>query len=55
LLRCDDPSLANRVDTQADAMSAPADPRAVLDAFRETHEELIAEPGDEPNAKGAGA
>ena len=53
-MRRDDPSLADRVDTQADAMSTPANPKAVLDAFRETHDELIAEPGDDPDAKAAG-
>jgi uncharacterized membrane protein len=34
--RRDNPMLANRIDVQADAMSAPADPQAVLEAFVET-------------------
>jgi len=45
-MRRDDPSLTNRVDPQAEAMSTPADPQAVLEAFRETQDELMAEPGD---------
>jgi len=43
-MRRDNPQLADRVDHQADAMSKPADPQAVLEAFKETHEEMMAEP-----------
>jgi uncharacterized membrane protein len=45
-MRRDDPALADRVDRQAEAMSTPADPQAVLDAFKETHEELMAGPSE---------
>ncbi len=38
--RRDNPLLADRVDHQAAAMAAPADPEAVLEAFKETHERL---------------
>ena len=34
-LRRDSPQLANRVDTEAEQMSAPADPETVLEAFKE--------------------
>ena len=44
-MRRDDPSLHNRVDHEAAAMSLPADPQAVLDAIKDSHEELtLAEP-----------
>ena len=44
-MRRDDPSLHNRVDHEAAAMSLPADPQAVLDAIKDSHEELMpAEP-----------
>lgn len=39
-MRRDDPSLRNRVDHEAAAMSAPADPQAVLDAIKDSHEEV---------------
>jgi uncharacterized membrane protein len=45
-MRRDNPQLADRIDHQARAMSKPADPEAVLDAFKETHEEMIAEPAE---------
>jgi uncharacterized membrane protein len=41
--RRDNPLLVDREDVQATAMAAPADPEAVLEAFRETHEEMLAE------------
>ena len=41
-MRRDSPSLVNRVDRQAEAMATPADPGAVLEAFRETHEDMLA-------------
>ena len=37
-LRRDHPQIVDRIDHQADAMATPADPGAVLDAFKETHE-----------------
>ena len=40
-LRRDDPDLRNRVDHEAIAMSTPADPQAVLDAIKDTHEEVM--------------
>jgi uncharacterized membrane protein len=43
-MRRDNPQLADRVDDQADAMAKPADPEAVLDAFKETHEGMMAGP-----------
>ena len=39
-MRRDDPSLHNRVDHEAAAMSLLADPQAVLDAIKDSHEEL---------------
>jgi uncharacterized membrane protein len=46
--RRDNPLLADRVDEQADAMATPADPEAVLEAFKETHEGMlaVADPSD---------
>ena len=48
-MRRDNPQVADRVDQQAEAMAKPADPQAVLEAFKETHEGMLAEPveGDE--------
>ena len=40
-MRRDDPSLANRVDHEAAAMATPADPQAVLDAIKDSHEEAL--------------
>ena len=40
-LRRDSPLIANRVDQEAEAMSTPADPQAVLDAIKETHEDML--------------
>jgi uncharacterized membrane protein len=48
--RRDNPLLANRADPQAEAMAAPADPEAVLEAFRETHETMRADVGEETRA-----
>ena len=42
-LRRDNPMIADRVDLEAEALSTPADPQAVLDALKETHEALAAE------------
>ena len=44
--RRDSPFLKDRIDHQANAMAAPADPEAVLEAFKETHEGMIAAPDD---------
>jgi hypothetical protein len=54
-IRRDDPRLANRVDVdvEADAMAKPVDPAAVVDAFKETHEELIAAAAEGSGAIGA--
>jgi uncharacterized membrane protein len=41
-MRRDSPSLVDRIDHQANAMSTPADPDAVLEAFRETHDGMMA-------------
>jgi uncharacterized membrane protein len=41
-LRRDAPSLANRDDREATAMSRPSDPRSMLDAVKETHDEAAA-------------
>jgi uncharacterized membrane protein len=43
-LRRDDPTLRNRVDHDAAAMSAAADPQAVLDAIKDSHADM-SEPG----------
>jgi len=43
-MRRDNPLIANRVDLQADAMSTPADPTAVIEAFKETHGDMMAAP-----------
>jgi len=40
-IRRDDPNLANRIDHEAAAMSLPADPQAVLDAIKDSHDEVI--------------
>jgi uncharacterized membrane protein len=54
--RRDNPLLANRVDRQAEAMSAPADPEAVLEAFKESHQVMLTQPdGGGPLARDAGA
>ena len=41
--RRDNPQLANRVDSQAEAMAQAIDPEAVLTALKETHEDMMAE------------
>ena len=51
--RRDNPLLVDRVDAQADAMSAPADPEAVLEAFMETHEEMAADVESQRPARGS--
>ena len=38
--RRDIPSVHNRVDRQADAMAEPADPQRVIDAIKETEDEI---------------
>ena len=49
-LRRDDPDIRNRFDHEAVAMSAPADPQAVLDAIKETHEEMRSADVNEPSS-----
>ena len=41
-LRRDSPHIADRVDAEAEALSVPADPQAVLEAIKGTHEEMLA-------------
>ena len=41
-MRRDDPSLRNRVDREAEAMSMAADPQSVLDAIKESHDAISA-------------
>jgi uncharacterized membrane protein len=48
-LRRDDPTIRNRIDHDAVAMSAPADPQAVLDAIKDSHAGM-AEPGVEASS-----
>lgn len=48
-LRRDHPGIPNRVDHEAHAMSTPAEPQAVLDALRDTHQEMM----DQNNAAGS--
>jgi uncharacterized membrane protein len=40
-LRHDHPSIQNRVDEEAHAMSKPADPQAVFDAIKDSQEEML--------------
>ena len=40
-LRRDHPAIHDRVDHDAHAMSTPADPQAVLDAIKDSHDELL--------------
>jgi uncharacterized membrane protein len=40
-LRRDLPTIPNRPDPEADRMSIPADPQAVLDALRDNNQEMI--------------
>jgi uncharacterized membrane protein len=42
-MRRDNPQVVDRVDHQAADMAKPADPEAVLMAFKETHEGMMAE------------
>jgi len=39
-LRRDDPHIHDRDDTEADALSTPADPNAVLEAIQNTHQAM---------------
>jgi len=52
--RRDNPLLSNRVDAQATAMSAPTDPEAVLEAFKETHATMMTEVEAEKAADATG-
>jgi uncharacterized membrane protein len=40
-LRRDNPLIHNRIDEEAEALAVPADPQAVLDAIKDTHEEMM--------------
>jgi uncharacterized membrane protein len=42
-MRRDNPQIADRLDPQAVVMARPADPEAVLEAFKEAHEGMLAE------------
>ncbi len=42
-LRRDNPLLENRIDEEAEALSTPADPQAVLDAIKNTHDTMLNE------------
>ena len=52
-MRRDNPLLVNRVDVQAEAMSTPADPEAVLEALKESQDGMMAEDAETPLAEGA--
>ena len=56
-LRRDHPQIADRVDLEAEALSTAADPQAVLDAIKETHEAMAADAaaGEPPLAEPANA
>ena len=51
-LRRDLPSIRDRVDDQAVAMSSPAGPQAVLDAIKDTHQDVL-DPTDVAQASAA--
>jgi len=42
-MRRDNPQIADRLDPQAAVMARPADPEAVLEAFKEAHQGMLAE------------
>ncbi len=42
-LRRDNPMIYDRHDAEAEALSTPADPQAVLDAIKDSHEDLMGE------------
>ena len=53
-MRRDNPLLVDRVDREAEAMSTAADPEAVLEAFLDTHEGMMAaEEGEGQTAEAA--
>ena len=39
-IRRDHPQIQNRIDHEAQAMSTPSDPQAILDALKDSHEEM---------------
>ena len=41
-LRRDSPQIADRHDPEAEALAVPADPQMVLEAIKDTHEEVLA-------------
>ncbi len=51
-LRRDNPLIANRIDQEAEALSTPADPQAVLDAIKDTHEAMLGEDAVEAGVAG---
>ena len=42
-LRRDNPLIVNRIDPEAEALSTPADPQAVLDAIKDTHDTMMSD------------
>jgi uncharacterized membrane protein len=47
-LRRDNPMIENHLDPEAIAMSRPADPQAMFEAIRETHQEMLADEAGSP-------
>ncbi|WP_267382822.1 MULTISPECIES: DUF1003 domain-containing protein [unclassified Sphingomonas] len=41
-LRRDNPMIPDRMDAEAEALSVPANPQAVLEAIKDSHEEMLA-------------
>ncbi len=46
------PHVRDRIDDEAAAMSAPADPEAVLNAIKETHDGMLATGAEPANPEG---
>ena len=51
-LRRDNPLIRDRVDEEAEALSTPADPQAVLDAIQESHDGMLEDVEAEAAAAG---
>ena len=54
-LRRDIPNVENRIDREAEALSSPADPEAVLNAIKDTHDEMPVNDGGFPSSGSANA
>ena len=50
-LRRDHPMIRDRIDEEAEALSIPADPQAVLNAIVDTHEEMLSSPETDPEER----